>query len=61
MPWLNDLPSARLAREFSSFASYLAMLGELPWKAVWRQIMAYLQVGAMFNFISNVGCLNVIL
>lgn len=51
MPWLNDLPPARLAREFSSFASYMAMLGELPWKAVWRQIMAYLQVGGMFNFI----------
>ncbi|GAB4823890.1 hypothetical protein N2152v2_010936 [Parachlorella kessleri] len=43
MPWLNDLSPARLDREFASLAFYLELLEELPWKAVWRQIVAYLQ------------------
>lgn len=44
MPWLNDLPPCRLEREFSSLATYLSLLGELPWRVVWRQMMAFLQV-----------------
>jgi len=43
VPWLNDLSPARLDREFASLAFYLELLDELPWKAVWRQIAAYLQ------------------
>lgn len=59
MPWLNDLPSERLEREFSCFASYLDMLEEMEWKVVWRQIMAYLQVGGGFSLVLGIedGCL----
>lgn len=46
LPWLNELSAEHLARQVSTFACYLDLLGQgMEWQAVLRQLMAFMRVG----------------